>query len=342
MTLITIAGGGGPVGDVSSSSFTQKLIDVGIVLAQGAGTQPGNLTGMAGGTKISLSGSRTSARITFAGGLAGSKADVSIWGMSQSLLNTLQTLGIKLQQVKRNLLTVTAGDVVSGMSTVYIGDIVQAYGDYNAQPNVPMRFECQTGASDAVIGIPVSSYTGATSVVSIMSAIANAAGWGFVNNGVPESLVLSSPVFPGSAIEQVTRCKEHAHINAVLLPGSSIQQAYVLAIWPRYGFRPTPGGIPLISKLTGMDGYPSYAPQGGINVKVLYNPRIVFGGQINVQSDIFTNQSLAALKTPDSIWTVAKMDHALDSLVPHGEWNTTIYAVVPNPSQPTLPPSSSQ
>ena len=341
-TQITIPSAG-PIGNVSSSSFSQKLIEVGIVLAQGTGTQPGNLTGMAGGTKISLSGSRTSVRVQFAGGLAGSKADVTIWGMSQSLMNTLQTLGIELQQVKRNLLTVTAGDAVGGMSTVFIGDVVQAYGDYNAQPNVPMRFECQTGASDAVIGIPTTSYPGAADVVTIMSAIANLAGWGFVNNGIaPGQILLSNPVFPGAAVEQVKRCAEHAHINYALLPGSSIQQSVVLAIWPRYGFRPTPGGIPLISKATGMDGYPSYAPQGGINVKTLYNPRIVFGGQINVQSDIFTNQSLAALKTPSSIWTAAKIDHALDSLVPRGEWVSTIYAVVPNPSQPTLPPASSQ
>ena len=237
----------GPIGDVGSSSFTQKLIEVGIVLAQGTGTQlgtyPGNLTGMAGGTKISLSGSRTSVKIQDAGGLAGSKADVAIWGMSQSLMNTLQTFGIDLQQVKRNLLTVTAGDAVSGMSTAFIGDVVQAFGDYNAQPSVPMRFECQTGASDAVIGIPTTSYPGAADVITIMSAIANLAGWGFVNNGIaPGQILLSNPVFPGAAVEQVKRCAEHAHINYALLPGSSIQQAVVLAIWPRYGFRPTPGG----------------------------------------------------------------------------------------------------
>jgi len=329
------------VGDVGSSSFTQKLIQCGIELAQGTGTQPGNLTGMPGGTQISLSGSRTSVKIQYAGGFAGSKAEVVIWGLSQSLMNTLQTLGITVQQVKRNRLVVTAGDAVSGMSTAFIGDIVAAYGDYNSQPNVPIRFVCQAGAADAAIPVPTSSFTGAADIITIMSSIAKLASWGFVNNGItPGQIVLSNPIFPGSAVEQARRAADHANISYALVPGSSTTQAYILAIWPRYGSRPTPGGIPLISKSTGMIGYPAYAEQGGINVKMLYNPQIVFGGQINVQSDIFTNQSLAALKTPNSIWDIAKVDHSLDSLVPHGEWQTLVYAVVYNASQPTLPPGS--
>ena len=341
MTTITIPNSkslfSNPVGTLSSQSFQQKLIDVAISLAQSGTNTPNTFSGT-GSDQVSLSGSRTSVRIQFAGGLAGSGAQIAVYGLEQGLMNELSTLGMVIQQIPRNLITVTAGDEVSGMATVFSGVILNAYGDYNSAPDVPFRFDCQAGAASAVIPLPASSFTGATDVVTIMSSIAQKAGWGFQNNGV-SGVMLANPYFTGSAVDQVKDCAEHARINWILLPGTQAGggQAQVLSIFPLYGFVPG-GGIPILAEGTGMIAYPSYTQQG-IMVKTVFNPQIAFGTQINVQSSIFTSQSLGKLNNPSSIWTVNRIDHALDSLVPEGEWSSTIYAYNPSFPQPTLPPT---
>lgn len=348
MTQITIPSLG-PIGTVSPSSFHQKLISTTIAIGpSNAGSQPSGFSSQSGSSTITISDARTSARITHATGLYQlSLAEVSIFGLSQSLMNELQTLGIFVNMLRRNRLTLAAGDAISGLSTVFTGDITHAVGDYNAAPEVAMRFACQAGASDQVVPLPATTFSGATDVITVMSQIALAAGWGFLNNGVPTgTIMLSNPYYPGSPVEQARRAADHAHINWQLVPGTTTPvagggqpQPYVLAIWPRNGSRPGPSIIPVISKDTGMIGYPSFETNGIMCVKTLFNPSLVLGGQINVQSSIFTNQSLAAISNPSSIWNVWEINHALDSLVPNGDWVSTLYCQVSNPAFPALPPA---
>lgn len=299
-------------------ALISRIIDVAIKLASTAGNQP-NTFSESGTDQVTLKGSRTSVRIQNSGAAAGSSAQVSIWGMTLSLMDQLSTLGAVIQMIPRNTITVTAGDAVSGMSTVFVGTITQAYGDFNAAPDVPFKFECLAGAAEQVIPYPASSFTGSTDVATILSAIASKMGWGFENSGV--SAQLSNPYFSGSAMQQVRTIAEQVRINASLINN-------VLAIWPRYGAR-AGNGIPLIAPAPAgqMIGYPTYTQQG-LLLKNIYDPRIVMGGQVRVES---------SLKKATGTWNVAKLDHALDSLVPRGQWMSTIYAYNPNFPQP-LPP----
>jgi hypothetical protein len=319
---------------MSASSFVERLIDVKVDLAQDTGTnQPTTFTN--GATSATFSGFRTSVRIQNSGGLTGSQAQVDIWGLAPTWMNELSTLGMVIQLVPRNVLTITAGNAVDGMTTIFVGNIIQAIPDYNAQPKVPLRFECMATGAAQVAPAASSSFTpGGTDVATVMQQLATKAGWGFENNSV--SVQIAAPYLWGSVWSQVRQLADAANINAEVLGG-------VLAIWPRYGTRSAGGDadIPLIAPDPDgqMIGFPSFTPSG-IMVKNIFDPRVVQGGAIKVQSSIFTDQSLKRIDATSSIWTVGKLDLALDSKVPKGEWMQMIYAYNPRYPQP-LPPSTS-
>lgn len=302
-------------------SFVERRLSAAIKLAPDTQTNQPNVFAGTQSDSVTLAGSRMSLRVQNSGATAGSNAQLSVWGLTPSLMNQLATLGMVLQLIPRNTVTVAAGDAGGGMAAVFVGTIIQAYADYNQAPDVPFRFECLSGAAEGAIPYPASSYTGATDVATILSTIARNQGWGFENSGV--DVKLSSPYLSGSAMTQVRAVAEHAHINASLINN-------VLCIWPRYGARESVGGIPLLAPppVGQMIGYPSFTQQG-IMVRSVFDPRVIFGGQIKVESSIFTTQSLARMENVSSLWNVYKLDLALDALMPRGEWASTIYGYNP-------------
>lgn len=289
----------------SQSSFVQRVLEFVVTLAPDPTTsQPIKFAGT-GSPTVRLSGHRAAVRIQNSGAPSSSQASVRIWGMGESLMNQLQTLGIVFNSIQRNSLRIEAGSS-SGLSPVFEGDIYSAIANYNDSPNVPMCFECQTGLIHQIVSVPPSSFPQSTDVATIMAGFARQMSVGFENNGVT---VQTPPVYlSGTLLDQVQALAEHAHINAVLIKGSK------LAIWPIGGSRTSPGPVPLVSKDTGMIGYPSFASNGLLIVKTLFNPQISFGGTIRVESRITqANRS----------WVVQKLDLALDSLVPKGQWMAT-------------------
>ena len=316
-----------------TDSFSQKLIEVTVKLASDSKTNQPTTFSESGTDTVTLSGSRTSVRIANSGTPVGSTAHIAVYGMTPSLMNQLATLGVVFNIVTRNQLTVTAGDAVNGLATVFSGTIVSAYGDYNSSPDVPFRFECNSGLADAVAPAAVSSFTGPTDVATIMSGFARQMNLGFENNGITAQL--SNPYFSGNTYTQMLAAADHANIKAEIVNGN------VLAIWPKGGSR-TGGTVPLISKDTGMVGYPSFT-QNGIIFKTLFNPVIAFGGLVQIQSLVFSaaTQSKSAnsqsVLPADGNWAVYKLDHALDSQVPRGQWISTVYAYNPKYPRPVSP-----
>lgn len=313
-----------------TDSFVRRRLAIAIRLSQNgaaSGNQPINFAGT-GSDVITLDGKRASVRVQNSGGMAGSTASITIYGLAQSVMNQLSTLGMRIQQVPGNLVTVAAGIEGGAMTTVYGGIIMQAYGDYAAQPDVSFKLECQATGSAQAIPFPASSFTGETDVVTILSGIARQLGYGFENNGV-SGLSLANPYFSGSARDQVHKVCEAVKIRYVF-------DNRVLAIWPQYGSRNSPAGIPLISKETGMIGYPTFTTEG-ILVKTVFDPRITFGASIKVRSDVFTEQALQRIQSTDSVWNIFRLDHALDAEMPRGLWESSIYAY--NPRFPAPVPS---
>lgn len=315
-----------------TSSFIQKLISVSVTLNP-ASAQVNALSSFAGGlgNAVTLSGHRTSVRVSYAGAPAGSYATIRIWGVNQSLMNQLSTLGAVFDSIQRNFVTVSAGTSVQGftgipgqLTPVFGGVAWQAFGEYDNMPDVPFVFVCQSGLDDATVAATPSSFTGVTDVATMMSGYARLMNKQFENNGVTAKL--SNPYYGGNAWQQVQQAARDANINAELVSGGS-----TLSIWPVGGSRSAANApIPLISPQTGMIGYPTFAGNGYLVVRHIFNPLVAFGGQIQVQS---------SLPQANKTWIVQKLDLALDSLVPKGEWTGVAYCQ-PSAFSAPVPPGT--
>ena len=311
----------------SQSSFRQRRLEVEVALAPNQKTgQPIKFAGTDSDT-VTLAGFRTSVRVENNGAPAGSNATIAIYGLAESIMNQLSTLGLIFNQIQRNTITVSAGDD-QGVTPVFGGTVNFAYPGYNRAPDVPFTFQCQTAYIDGIVPVPASSYPQPTDVATIMSGFARQLNLGFENNGV--TVQLPASYFPGTLNQQWRAVAEHAHINAEIVDGNT-----KLAIWPIGGSRTSLQGqnIPLISKDTGMIGYPTFAPNGYMMVRTLFNPQIAFGSTVRVQSRILT---------ANRTWVVQKLDLALDSLVPKGKWEASCYLYPQGFPAPPPPGSTSQ
>jgi hypothetical protein len=260
-----------------------------------------------------LTGYRAHALVNHAGGPSDGTLDLTVYGMKRSMMDQLSTLGMQINLVPKNTISVSAADDSnSNGSTVFVGYILAAYSDFHGQPEVAFHITAHTGLPQAVAPAAASSYRGSTDVATIMQSLATMMGLRFENSGVQAKLM--NPYFSGSAKSQMRKCADAAGINASIIDGA-------LCIWPRNGARN--GQIPLVSKDTGMEGYPTYTAYG-IMVSTLYNPSIGMGQKINVQSD---------LKPACGEWAVYWLNHDLQSEMPNGRWHTQILAY--NPKFPT-------
>lgn len=294
-------------------SFVQRLLEFTITLQPNQQTgQPNTFAGTTSDT-VTLSGFRASVRIENSGGV-NSRASVTIYGLAPNIVNQLSTLGMIFDMVQKNSIVISAGDAQNGLTPVFSGTILNAFGHYNDLPNASMHMECQVGQINAVVPVAASSFPQATDVKTIMSGLARQIPCGFENNGVTTQLPAS--YFPGTIRDQIKAVAQHAHINAELLPGSGGQQ--VLAIWPIGGSRTSiaNGPVPLISKDTGMILTPSFAPNGFAVARTLFNPQIAFGGVVHITS-VVTPQL-------NRDWVVQRMSMALDCFTPKGRWDATL------------------
>lgn len=293
-----------------SGSIVQRRIDLTIQLGQGT-------FGQSGFNTVTLTGLRISASIDKSGSPGFSSAQLRIYGMTLDLMNQLSTLGKPKLYDRQNTISVSAGDTASGMAVVYSGIIIEAWGDFNAAPDVSFNITSVFGKLDAMKPVPALSYPGPTDAAVILSGIATQLGYSFENNGV--SVILSAPYFPGTAREQAIACGKQAGIYVFFDDTSR-----TLAIWPPNGSRG--GAIPLISAQNGMVGYPAYAGTDVI-VRTLYNPNIVFGRKMQVQSII---------QPACGYWIINKVTHSLESEMPDGQWFTQAQGYKLG-NEPTIP-----
>lgn len=250
---------------------------------------------------------RVSASIRHSGGVSMQHCQLRVFGLSMDLMNRLTTLQKALTTARRNVVTVEAGDDVSGMAVVFIGVIQEAWADMNSSPEVSLFVDAHTGLLDALRPVPPKSYNGYVDVAVILASIAAEMGVAFENSGV--SVQLAYPYLPGTLRQQALACAQAAGINMIL-------DNSTLAIWPKGGVRH--GAAVLLNKDTGMVGYPSFTGQG-IVVTSIFNPNIAFGGTVQVES---------ALTPACGQWTPFNVSHDLESQVPGGKWFTTLEATV--------------
>lgn len=284
-------------------AFVKRRIDVTFQLGQGS-------FGEYGETEVKLSGLRVHAQIVRAGGNALGTAHLQIFGMTLSKINQLSTLGVRpTVQRKNNVLVEVGNEGDSALATVFYGTIYNAYGQFDAAPNVPFVVEAQVGVFDAVYPASPLSYRGSVEVSTILSSLASKMGVAFQNFGV-SGVLLSNPYFCGSYRNQA--------LGAALATGINIDiNNGIMKIWPSNGY--SDDVSVLVAKGHGLIGYPGFTSQG-IMFRMEFNPNLGFGSKITMRSDL----------TPaNGVKSVTYLAHTLDASVPNGKWESTVEAWAP-------------
>ena len=267
-----------------------------------------------GSNTVTLTDLRMQATITELGPPAASSATVQVWGMQQSLMQQLSSLGTRAPYYTlNNSVTVSAGPSGGPLSVVFTGTISDCYADFGGAPDVVFNINGLSGSYEKVRPVPATSMTGSVDVAQLMAGFATQMGFGFENNGV-QGVKLPGAYYAGSALDQAYEAAADAGIIMAVVPGP------VLAIWPGNGYRS--GVVPLISAATGMVGYPAFAGSAGqIALRTLFNPSVRFGGLVQVQSTISPQAT--------GTWFVSSLSHSLSALMPDGDWFTDITAIPP-------------
>ncbi|MES2348876.1 MAG: hypothetical protein V4641_15050 [Pseudomonadota bacterium] len=276
-------------------SFTEKLIELTITLGVGN-------FGEDVGDTVTLSGYRMIVDAVNPGGESMGMVNIRVFGMPTELMNKLTTIGAINRAIRvKNTISVAAGDNETGMQLVFFGTISDAWGDYNAAPDVAFNVIAYAGLAASVKPVDATSYKGATSVTSIMQGLAFELELSFEDNGV--DVTLANPYFSGTTLNKVRQCARAAGIKYTIDRGT-------LAIWPTTGARS--GDKPVISKDTGMVGYPTLSSKG-MEVNMLFNWNIRLGGEVEIESSI---------PMANGTWKVFNLSHSLSTKVPGGPWFT--------------------
>jgi hypothetical protein len=276
------------------SSFTSKQLRVKLILASQNSVFPGPNS-----NTLVLTNLRMTVVVQGAAKIA-AQADLQIFGMLKEDMNALTVIfGFKGSELQKNLLIVESNDG-EGFSQVFSGTIQNAQPEYRGSPNTFFRIGAQTGYIEGLMIDAAASYPGDTDVGGMVQSIATAMGFKFENNGVNKSL--STPHLWGSYFDQLKQLAESAQFDYYL-------QGDTLAICPPNGLRTNIPPV-LLNKGSGLIGYPVLQP-AGVSVECLYNPAILGGGLIEVDSDI---------PNANGHWLPYQLTHQLQCNTPHGAW----------------------
>lgn len=278
------------------SSFTNKK-ELKFIITLGTGT-----FGSSSNNQVTLQGLRAVVDIDKAGGSMMGTLRAQIFGVSQSAMNSVTTLQWKPKAFIPNTVQVYAIDGAQE-TLIFTGNIVNAWGNYQGMPDVFLMIQAQAAYFNQLAAVPPTSFKGPVDVASAMSQLAAQMGLTFENNGVTGSL--SNQYLPNTALEQAKALAQAAGIWLYVDNG-------VLAITPANAPRSKP--IPVISAETSMQGYPTFDGVG-VNFQALFNPSVIFGGEVQVVTDI---------PNANGTWIVTSVAYKLESEKPGGAWNMTI------------------
>lgn len=283
-----------------TGEFNQRAIELRFSLGEGS-------FGEDGSTQVTVTNHRVSCAIVKAGGAGLGGAHLVAYGLQETVMNRLSTLGMPLSSVRRNLVSIRAGDVDGTLTEVFSGTIINAFFNADDMPNTAFNVESYVSAFDAAKTVPATSYNGTVDAVQVLTTLAAKCDPALTieNHGV--SVQISQPYYSGSVLAQIQAVVRAAHINYVIENG-------VLAIWPINSSRGT--DFIDISESTGMIGYPSFTGQG-IKVRTAFNPALKYGQQIKVTS---------SLKPANGTWTIYRLTYDLEAQMPHGRWECEVEA----------------
>lgn len=284
-------------------TFKRRVISVSVTLGTGSFGDQGNT--------VTVTGLRVQAQIDKVIGPGMSTINMRIHGMTPDQMNQISALNQGAEQMKRNIVTVQAGDHGDVLATVFQGQILVGQQNLNSMPETSMLIVGAAGQIAAVQSQAPISYPNGASAAIIMANLAQQAGMQFENNGVQVQLPKS--YFIGSPREQMRACAEMGQFNWMIDDGGNAQGASnTLSIWPKDGSRN--GQVPIISAETGMIGYPDYSTSlNGLTISTLFNPFIRVGGLVEIRS---------GLQVANGTFRTFDISHTLESETPGGQWMT--------------------
>jgi len=285
------------------TSFVKRQLDFTFTLFQGTFTGTG-------ANSLTVSGLRARADLTLQQAPSSFQLQARVFGLPQSVMNDLSTMGKVIGDNKYNRVDVYAGDTVNGMGLVFSGSVYDAWGNYTDAPNVSFDITATTGAIDSISPVSPISYQGSVDVATILSGIASQMNPPRVFQNYGVNVIVQNAYHPGTAIQQI---QEICDLAGVFYS----DDGNTLAIWPPGGA--IGGAIPLIGPDTGMVGYPTYT-RNGIDLVTVFNPAIRFGGLIQVQSSV---------KGANGVFNVGTMVHNLEAQTPGGAWFTALRLIDP-------------
>lgn len=272
---------------------------------------PGATFSGTGDNTIILRGLRASVTVDNAGDAAiMGRLHAQIFGLTASDANSLTSVLWNVPATGENTIQVYAIDG-SQETLVFLGQILQCWGVYESMPESYVMIEACSGYNQLVQSAPPTSVQADTTVATIMQQLASQMGFQFDNSAGVNITVKKGTYLGGTAMEQV-RNLARAYRFWVYLDNTSPN---TLAITP-YGKGRQLQVVPVISPETGMIGYPAFNGSG-VTLSTLFNPGIVFGGNISVKS---------AIPKANGTWTVVSMTHNLTSQMPGGPWRTDLQA----------------
>jgi Baseplate hub gp41 len=291
------------------SSFSVKDLRFVITL-----TQPGaSFAGQNGANTITLSGLRAMATVENAGGGMMGTLNAQIFGVTATDTNTLTSVIWDTPSSVFNEIQVFAVDG-SQETLVYNGVILNCWGVYDSMPEVYLMIEAQIGYNHLVQSALPTSIQANTTLATVMQTLASQMGFQFENNGV--NIAVPKGTYLGNtAMEQARRLAQMYKFWMYL----DSTNPNTLAIAP-FATARNVQVTPYISPDTGLIGYPAFNG-AGINFQTKFNPGIVFGGPVQVESSV---------PKANGLWTVVSMTHQLSSQTPGGPWSTAINAVPHN------------
>lgn len=291
-----------------TGTFIQRALNFDFQLGNSSYAPEGAPTSLnsSGDNSASLpDGLRASITISNAGGMGPQSLNARIWGMRQDLMNKFSSLGKPIFKLRAdNIIKVSAGNVGETPSQIFQGVIYTAWASPES-PDVPFVVEAYAGVAANMKPVSPTSIKGSTDVATIMSGLANKAGFQFQNYGV-SGIQMSNQYLAGTYGEQIRLLAQYANINYNI-------ENNVLSIWPMNKDKGTQAVV--VDKDHGMIGYPVWTSNGLI-VTTLYNPSIVLGGSVQVNSSV--------IGPANGKWSVVKVDHELESQLPNGKWQTIV------------------
>jgi len=286
-------------------AFVRRKIELSFILGTGSFGTDGEITVKvpeeSPNNTATFSNLRVRAHIANSGNVAMGIAQIEVYGLTLSNLNTLSTIAQYAMYARQNKLIITAGDEVDGMGVIFEGTITQAWANLNSVPDSVLHVVANAGAFHMAKPAPPSSYTGTADAAVIMSSLAQQMGYSFENNGV--SVILATPYLKGTLWDQAVECAKDANIDWGI-------DRNVLFITPK-GL-PRGSAIVEVSAKTGMIGYPVQSSTGTI-INMLFNRNINLFNTVEIKS---------SLVNATGKYRVIAVSHDLESETPGGEWYT--------------------